>query len=250
MSLFVASSSFADSATNQLPTIAEIDAELAGLANQYGAKILWREFEATSGRIKELQHKFPTQEVLQVQWHVVSNMFAGCYPVTVVTNDNQVNYQGLNSIIWLHLTKYMLFHSDTNALMFVADCVSNALPIDVSHEEEEFLSARRLDDIIDFGNTNGPFRVRPGVNYACYGDRAYACILKYRKWRNFNAGVKDFRRMVFNKFCELMLYDFSEYPERTRRTLWEEFCRRAGASDPERAEAHSDLYRWYKIVYP
>ena len=250
MALFVVASSFADNVTNQLPTIAEIDAELAGLSNQYGAKILWREFEATSGRIKDLQDKFPTQEVLQVQWHVVSNMFAGCYPVAVVTNDNQVNYQGLNSIIWLHLTKYMLFHSDTNALMFVADCVSNALPIDVSHEEEEFLSARRLDDIIDFGNTNGPFRVRPGVNYACYGDRAYACILKYRKWRNFNAGVKDFRRMVFNKFCELMLYDFSEYPEPTRRTLWEEFCRRAGASDPERAEAHSDLYRWYKIVYP
>ena len=245
-----AASAFADSATNQLPTVAEIDAELAGLANQYGAKILWREFVPTAGRIKDLQDKFPTQEVLQVQWHVVSNMFAGCYPVAVVTNDNQVNYQGLNSIIWLHLTKYMLFHSDTNALMFVADCVSNALPIDVSHEEEEFLSARRLDDIIDFGNTNGPFRVRPGVNYACYGDRAYACILKYQKWRNFNAGVRDFRHQVFNRFCGLILHYFSEYPEPVRRSLWEEFCRRAGASDTEKAEAHRKVYYYYKIVYP
>ena len=250
MLLVAAASSLADSATNQLPTIAEIDAEIAGLANQYGARTLWREFEATAGRIKKLQDKFPTQEVLQVQWHVVSNMFAGCYPVAAVTNDNQVNYQGLNSIIWLYLTQYRLFHSDTNALMFVADCVSNALPIDVSHEEEEFLSARRLDDIIDFGNTNGPFRVRPGVNYACYGDRAYACILKYEKWRNFNAGVKDFRRRVFNSFCELMLHDLSEYPEPTRRSLWEEFCRRAGASDAEKAEAHNKLYHYYKIVYP
>ena len=192
------------------PTIAEIDAELASLANKYGARTLWREFEATAGRVKNLQNKFPTQEILQVQWHVVSNMFSGCYPVSAVTNDNQVNYHGLNSIIWLHLTKYRLFHSDTNALMFVADCVSNALPIDVSHEEEEFLSARRLDDIIDFGNTNGPFRVRPGVNYACYGDRAYACILKYRKLRSFNDTVMQFRRRVFNSFCELILHDLSE----------------------------------------
>ena len=250
VAFFASASAFADSITNQLPTIAEIDAEIAGLANQYGARTLWREFEATAGRIKKLQDKFPTQEVLQVQWHVVSNMFAGCYPVAVVTNGNQVNYQGLSDAIWLHLTKYKLFHVDTNALMYVADCVSNALPIDLSHEEEEFLSARRLDDIIDFGNTNGPFRVRPGVNYACYGDRAYACIMKYRKWRNFNAGVKDFRCMVFTKFCELMLHYFSEYPEPTRRSLWEEFCRRAGATDAEKAEAHSDLYRWHKIVYP
>ena len=250
VSLFVSASVFADSMTNQLPTVAEIDAEIASLANQYGAKILWREFVPTVGRIKDLQDKFPTQEVLQVQWHVVSNMFSECYPVAAVTNGNQVNYQGLARAIWLHLTKYKLFHVDTNALMYVADCVSNALPIDVSHEEEEFLSARRLDDIIDFGNTNGPFRVRPGVNYACYGDRAYACIMKYRKWRNFNAGVKDFRRRVFNSFCEVMLHDFSEYPEPVRRSLWEEFCRRAGASDAEKAEAHNKLYYYYKIVYP
>ena len=250
MSLFVAASSFADNATNQLPTIAEIDAEIAGLANQYGARTLWREFEATAGRVKNLQDKFPTQEVLQVQWHGVSNMFDRCYPVAVVTNDNQVNYQGLNSIIWLYLTQYRLFHSDTNALMFVADCVSNALPIDVSHEEEDKLAAWRLDDIADFGNTNGPLRKRVGVNYGCYGERTRACIFKYIKWRNFNAGVKDFRRRVFNSFCELMLHDISEYPEPVRRSLWEEFCRRAGASDTEKAEAHRDLYDDYKIVYP
>ena len=52
MLLAVVASSFADNATNQLPTIAEIDAEIAGLANQYGAKILWREFIPTVGRIK------------------------------------------------------------------------------------------------------------------------------------------------------------------------------------------------------
>ena len=148
--VLLSASSFAAFGEEAYPTIAEIDAEIASLANQYGARTLWREFEATAGRIKDLQDKFPTQEVLQVQWHVVSNMFSGCYPVAAVTNDNQVNYQGLNSIIWLHLTKYRLFHSNTNALMFVADCVSNALPVDVSHEEEDKLAAWRLDDIADF----------------------------------------------------------------------------------------------------
>ena len=151
------------------PTIAEIDVELASLANKYGARTLWREFETTAGRIKDLQDKFPTQEVLQVQWHVVYNMFSGCFPVAAVTNGNQVNYHGLGNIIWLHLTKYKFFHSDTNALMSVADCVSNALPVDVSHEEEDTLAAWRLDDIADFGNTNGPLRRRAGVNYGCYG---------------------------------------------------------------------------------
>ena len=232
------------------PTIADIDAEIASLANKYGARTLWREFEATAGRIKILQDKFPTQEVLWVQWHVVSNLFSGCYPVAAVTNDNQVNYHGLNNIIWLHLTKYRLFHSDTNALMFVADCVSNALPIDVSHEEEDKLAAWRLDDIADFGNTNGPLRGRAGVNYGCYGERTRACIFRYMKWGNFNVGVERFRKMVFNCFCELVLHDLSEYPEPVRRSLWEEFCRRAGATDSEKAEAYRCLYEDYKIVYP
>ena len=98
-------SALASSDTNQLPTIAEIDAEIASLANLYGAKTLWREFVPTVGRIKDLQDKFPTQEVLQVQWHAVSNMFSECYPVATVTNSNQVNYQGLMHAIWLHLTK-------------------------------------------------------------------------------------------------------------------------------------------------
>ena len=241
---------FADNATNQLPTVAEIDAEIAGLANQYGAKILWREFVPTVGRIKDLQDKFPTQEVLQVQWHVVSNMFSECYPVAVVTNDNQVNYHGLASAIWLHLTKYKLFHVDTNALMYVADCVSNALPIDVSHEEADKLAAWRLDDIADFGNTNGPLRMRVGMNLGCYGDQTRASIFRYRMLHCFNGQLEEFREMVIDCFCELMLHDFSEYPEPTRRSLWEEFCRRAGASDKEKAEAHSNLYRWHKIVYP
>ena len=232
------------------PTIAEIDAEIASLANKYGARTLWREFESTAGRVKDMQDKFPTQDVLQVQWHVVSNMFSGCYPVAVITNYNQVNYQGLNSIIWLHLTKYRLFHSNTNALMFVADCVSNALPVDVSHEEEDKLAAWRLDDIADFGNTNGPLRKRVGVNYGCYGERTRASIFQYMKWRSFNATVKNFRRRVFNSFCELMLHDLSEYPEPVRRSLWEEFCRRAGAMETEKAEAHRDLYDDFKIVYP
>ena len=45
-------------------------------------------------------------------------------------------------------------------------------------------------------------------------------------------------------------HDLSEYPEPVRRSLWEEFCRRAGATDMEKAEAHRDLYDDFKIVYP
>ena len=130
----VSASSFADSATNQLPTIAEIDAEIASLANKYGARTLWREFVPTAGRIKDLQDKFPTQEVMQVQWHVVSNMFSECYLTSALTNDFQIDHYRLADIVFLHLTKYRLFHANTNALMFVADCVSNALPVDVSRE--------------------------------------------------------------------------------------------------------------------
>ena len=248
--VLVSASSFADSDTNQLPMIAEIDAEIASLANKYGARTLWREFVPTAGRIKELQDKFPTLEVLQVQWHVVSNMFLECYPLAAVTNGNQVNYQGLEHAIWLHLTMYKLFHVDTNALMYVADCVSNALPIDVSHAEEDKLAAWRLDDIADFGNTNGPLRMRVGVNYGCYGERTRACIFRYRMLEGFNFSIGQFRRRVFNSFCELMLHYFSEYPELVRRSLWEEFCRRAGATDKEKSEAHSKVYHYYKIVYP
>ena len=232
------------------PTIAEVDAEIASLANQYGAKTLWREFVDTAGRIKRLQDGLSPENALPVQWHVVSNMFQGCYLDATLTNDNQVNYQGLEQIVWLHLTQYRLFHANTNALMFVADCVSNALPFDVSHESEDLLAAQRLDDIIDFGNTNGPFRVRPGTNLACYGARARASIFMYRKLKSFNYAQARFRRMVFNCFCGMILHYLTEYPEPVRRSLWEEFCRRAGATDAEKTAAHRRLYENYKIVYP
>ena len=74
---------------------------------------------------------------------------------------------------------------------------------------------------------------------------------KVRRMKSgFNYAQSCFRRQVFNCFCELMLHDFSEYPEPVRRSLWEEFCRRAGATDPEKAEAYRNLYADYKIVYP
>ena len=254
MSLAALATAFADSNTNQLPTIAEIDAEIAGLANQYGAKILWREFESTVGRIKDLQDKFPTQEVLQVQWHVVSNMFSECYPVAAVTNGNQVNYQGLSDAIWLHLTKYKLFHADTNALMYVADCVSNALPIDVSREEAVVQAGIEGKYMPEFGSTNaltGEHIVYDSYHTLTNRDRLWLQWEGARSMKcGFNHMQSQFRRRVFNSFCEVILHDLSEYPEPTRRSLWEEFCRRAGASDAEKAEAHRDLYDDFKIVYP
>ena len=104
MSFVVSVPSFADVTTNHFPTIAEIDAEIANIANLRGAKTLWREFEATSGRIKEFQDSVPSQEVFHVQWHVVSNMFSKCYLISALTNDIQINYSGMESILWLHLT--------------------------------------------------------------------------------------------------------------------------------------------------
>ena len=253
MLLVAATATFADNATNRLPTIAEIDAEIAGLANQYGAKTLWREFIPTVGRIKDLQDKFPTQDVMRVQWHVVSNMFAECYPVVAVTNGNQVNYQGISDAIWLHLTKYKLFHADTNALMYVADCVSNALPVDVSREEAVVQAGMRGEYMPEFGSTNALTGVKLTLDYhsATNYDRLWLQWETVRSTKSgFNHSLSSFRHMVFDCFCGLILRYFSEYPEPTRRSLWEEFCRRAGASDAEKAEAHRKLYHYYKIVYP
>ena len=254
MLLFVVTPSFADSATNQLPTIAEIDAEIASLASQYGAKTLWREFVPTVGRIKDLQDKFPTQEVLQVQWHVVSNMFSACYPVVAVTNGNQVNYQGMEHAIWLHLTKYKLFHVNTNAMMYVADCISNALPVDVSREEAVVQAGVEGKYMPEFGSTNaltGEHVVYDSYHTLTNRDRLWLQWEGARSMKcGFNFMQSHFRRRGFNSFCELMLQDLSEYPEPVRRSLWEEFCRRAGATDMEKAEAHRDLYDDFKIVYP
>ena len=257
LSLFavlVTASAFADSATNQLPTIAEIDAEIASLANKYGARTLWREFESTAGRIKDLQDKFPTQEVLQVQWHVVSNMFSECYLTAALTNDFQIDYHRLADIVFLHLTKYRLFHTNTNALMVVADCVSNALPVDVSRETAVVEASFRGEQIPEFGSTNALSGTRVVFEtYHSCTNYYYQRMLweKVRRMKSgFNYAQSCFRRQVFNCFCELMLHDLSEYPEPTRRSLWEEFCRRAGASDAEKAEAHNKLYHYYKIVYP
>ena len=243
MVLFVSASSFADSATNQLPTIAEIDAELASLANKYGARTLWREFEATAGKIKDLQDKFPTQEVLQVQWHVVSNMFSECYPVAAVTNSNQVNYQGLETVIRNHLTKYKLFHADANTLMYVADCISNAIPVDASREESVVQARIRGEYMPEIGSTNALTGQPAPHDFNTYTNR----VRLYIDWRSafsaksgFNQNLKRFRQKAFNCFCTLILRELVEYPEAVRQDLWDEFCRRAGASDDEKSKAHSE----------
>ena len=235
------------------PTIAEVDAKIASISNLRGASVMWWEFESMSGRIKDLQDKYPTQEVLRVQWHVVSNMFADCYLTGPLTNDVQINHAGMENIIWLHLTKYKLFHADTNALMYVADCVSNALPVDVSRETAVVLAGMRGEYMPEFGSTNALTGVKLIFDYhsATNHDRLWLQWETARRTKSgFNFSQTSFRRQVFNCFCELMLHDFSEYPEPVRRSLWEEFCRRAGATDPEKAEAYRNLYADYKIVYP
>jgi len=254
IAVLAASVAFAAFGEETYPTISEIDAEIASLANLRGAKTLWREFETTSGRIKELQDSAPSQEVFRVQWHVVSNMFSECYLTAALTNDFQIDYHSLAAIVFLHLTKYRLFHANTNAIMFVADCVSNALPVDVSRETAVVEASFRGEQIPEFGSTNALSGTR--VVFDTY----YSPTNYYHQWRlwekarrlkaGFNYAQSCFRRQVFNRFCELMLHDFSEYPEPTRRSLWEEFCRRAGATDMEKAEAHRDLYDDFKIVYP
>ena len=253
MLLFALATVFADDTTNRLPTIAEIDAEIASLANQCGARIQWFDFVPTMGRIKDLQDKFPTQEVLQVQWHVVSNMFAGCYPVAAVTNGNQVNYLGLEHAIWLHLPRYKLFHADTNAIMYVADCVSNALPVDVSRETAVVLAGMNCEYMPEFGSTNALTGEHVVCDYhsATNRDRIWWQWEGSRRIKSgFNHGQSSFRRQVFNCFCGSILHCLTEYPEPVRRSLWEEFCRRAGATDAEKAAAHRRLYENYKIVYP
>ena len=238
-------SAFASSDTNQLPTIAEIDSEIAGLANQYGARTLWREFVPTVGRIKNLQDRFPTQEVLQVQWHVVSNMFSECCSVATVTNGNQVNYQGMEWIVRQHLTKFMLFHVDTNALMYVADCVSSSLPVDASREKAVIEACVRGEYMPEIGSTNALTGQPAPHDYNTYTNR----VRLYFAWRHllgakigFNQSVKRFRQEVFNCFCTLILCEFVEYPETVRQDIWEEFCRRAGASDDEKSEAYNERH--------
>ena len=243
MMLFLEVSSFADSATNQLPTIAEIDAEIVGLANMYGARVLWREFESTVGRIKSLQDSFPTQEVLQVQWHVVSNVFLGCYTSVAVTNSNQVNYQGIEALIRRHLTKYKLFHTDTNTLMYVADCVSNAIPVDTSREEAVIQARMRGEYMPEIGSTNALTGQSAPHDFNTYTNR----VRLYFDWRSvlsaksgFNQNLRRFRQEVFNCFGTLILCDLVEFPETVRQDIWEEFCRRAGASDDEKSKAYSE----------
>ena len=243
MSLVVSVPSFADVTTNHFPTIAEVDAEIASLANLRGAKTLWREFVPTVGRIKDLQDKFPTQEVLQVQWHVVSNIFSECYASAAITNGNQVDYYGTREMARRHLTKYRLFHADTNAVMYVADCISNALPVDLSREAAVVQAGTNGEYMPEFGSTNALTGERIVNDYHSVTNR-FRLWWQWEKARSakscFNQGVEMFRQEVFNCFCTLILRELVEHPESVRQDLWEEFCRRAGASDDEKSKAYSE----------
>ena len=243
MPFLAATPSFAGGTTNTLPTIAEVDMEISCLANRYGAKTLWREFEPTVGRIRNLQDSFPSQEVLRVQWHVISNIFSECYTSAAVTNENQVDYHGIREMVRLHLTKYRLFHADTNAVMYVADCISNALPADLSRETAVVLAGINGEYMPEFGSTNALTGERVVNNYHSATNR-FRLWCQWEKARSvkscFNQGVEMFRQEAFNCFCSLILRDLVEYPEPVRQGIWEEFCRRAGASDDEKSKAYSE----------
>ena len=132
--------------------------------------------------------------------------------------------------------------------------LSNALPVDVSRETAVVEASFRGEQIPEFGSTNALSGTRMVFEtYHSSTNYFYQRMLweKVRRMKSgFNYAQSCFRRQVFNCFCGLILHDFSEYPEPVRRSLWEEFCRRGGATDPEKTEAYRSLYEDYNIVYP
>ena len=240
--------SFANEAGESLPTIEEIDSEIARIANTNSAKIAWRHLVPMVQRINNLQRTTETQDVLRVQWHVVSNLFEGCHTDPVVTNMNQVDYLGLRMNV-PKVTHFRLFFDQISALMFVADHVSNAVPVDVSREDSVIEADMRCEQIPEFGSTNSLTGIKVVCSYHSITNRDRLFRPWESAWRNkhgFNTNVNDFRDCVFEEFGSLIMKMLVEYPEPVRRDLWDEFCRRAGASAEEKSRAESRLYWWVR----
>ena len=121
--------------------------------------------------------------------------------------------------------------ADTNALMHIADFLSQGLPLSTERRDVEFRNAIKHDRFIQYGNSNHVIRAG-GIRY---GPKSLAVRQLYAIKDRYNENLSEFRITMFRLMKrELARERWNIYTEEERTALLEEFFRRANATETER----------------
>ena len=121
--------------------------------------------------------------------------------------------------------------ADTNALMHVADFLSQGQPLPTERRDVEFRNAIKHDRFIQYGNSNHVIRAG-GIKY---GPTSLTVRQLYAIKDRYNENLSEFRITMFRLMKrELARKRWNIYTEEERTALLEEFFRRANATETER----------------
>ena len=120
--------------------------------------------------------------------------------------------------------------TETNALMIIADHLGTGKLLSVEKRNDDLLAAIKHDRFLEFGDSN--YVVRAGI--VRYGPTSLSCRKQYMYRDRYNVQLMRLRTAIFCGFKrELRRSRWDDYSEEARRILFEEFLRRANATELE-----------------
>ena len=161
-------------------------------------------------------------------------VFAGESECSAVKADFEGRLKSLRQI-----ARFTLVRCDANALFEIADYLSGAvrLPEDKDAERSETLKADELDRRLVFGD-NIPPRLYGDVTFvSVLGRHGRECREKYRFRRLYNERLPAFRAAALAAFRKSVVEGFKDRGAEAREAIWDEFCRRAKATEAEKRAA-------------
>lgn len=135
--------------------------------------------------------------------------------------------------------------SDEENLYLLAQWLSgaNIITVKKSEVDQDFKSAIEQDALIIYGGKTQPrypgsigAKPRMGPTW-----RAVKEKLDFRSY--YNQKVIEFRRFAFSVFHKEICNGFEKVEESRRKLIWEEFCRRAKATEEEKIAAEKAVRR-------
>lgn len=135
--------------------------------------------------------------------------------------------------------------SDEENLYLLAQWLSgaNIITVEKSEVDQDFKSAIEQDALIIYGGKTQPrypgsIGAKPRMGPAW---RAVKEKLDFRSY--YNQKVIEFRRFAFSVFHKEICSGFEKVEESRRKLIWEEFCRRAKATEEEKNAAEKAVRR-------
>lgn len=145
------------------------------------------------------------------------------------------------------IANYEIVGSDTNALYAAADNLSRAVELSVAERDADlaaihsvlrhlyYTPERIACNEECFRKTGMRGALKAGPHFRMY----WECLAEYNARSHYNALLQEFRAAALGSFYAAIMNGYSGSTDGERRAIWDEFCRRANASEGERDAAEN-----------